>query len=158
MAIEDSAGPIEQEIREAIAQGLPGFCGDFVSSVMLTGLLKQLGLKATFVRRKNVLAAMGYIPHPGLPDGRLARSVYPDGAKPRLFVREGSEAAKLSWEHAIAKAYCDAQRGKVQRLPNRLLRLRLDVVLEARRILDSIRIQDSRARFVWQRMPLCHFP
>lgn len=112
MAIEDSAGPIEQEIREAIAQGLPGFCGDFVSSVMLTGLLKQLGLKATFVRRKNVLAAMGYIPHPGLPDGRLARSVYPDGAKPRLFVREGSEAAKLSWEQAIAKAYCDAQRGE----------------------------------------------
>ena len=110
-AIEDSAGPLEQELREAIAQGLVGFKGDFVSSVMFTGLLKSLGLKATYMRRKSALAALGYVPHPGLPDGRLARSVMPDGAKPRLFVKADSEAARLDWEPAIAKAYCEAQRG-----------------------------------------------
>lgn len=111
-AIEDSAGPLEQEIREAIAQGMLGFRGDFISSVMLTGLLKNANIRATYVRRKNILAGMGYQPHPGLPDGRLARSVMPDGAKPRLFVKMGTEASKLTWEPNIAKAYCEAQRNE----------------------------------------------
>ena len=116
-AILASTGGIEQEIEEAIAQGLPGFCGDWISSMQLDAMLERLGAARRFThsKRKEMLENMGYVYHPALPDGRVNNTVLPDGGKPRLFVRIGSAAWSIQGAIEAAKAYEKANSG--QRVP-----------------------------------------
>lgn len=109
-AIEATSGSIEQEVMEALQQGLPGFRGGWISSIMLDKLLESLGLarRVTRFKRKELLQNMGYIPHPGLVDGRVNNSIYPDGGKPRLFVKIESPERYLTGAKEIAKAYEDS--------------------------------------------------
>jgi hypothetical protein len=109
--IRESMGSVEQHIAEAIAQGLPGFMNGWVSTVMLERLLEERGLagKITLNRRREMLVAMGYVPHPGLTDGRVNNPVQPDGRKPQLFVRRGSPLEFMSGAAEIAKKYSQDQ-------------------------------------------------
>lgn len=109
-AIEASSGTIEQEVREAIEQGLPGFRGGWISSIMLDKLLETLGLarRITRFKRKEMLMSMGYVLHPGLADGRVNNAVYPDSGKPRLFIRFDAPEKTLTGAAVVAKAYEDA--------------------------------------------------
>jgi len=109
-AIEASSGSIEQEVMEALQQGLPGFRGGWVSSIMLDKLLETLGLarRITRFKRKEMLLSMGYIPHPGLPDGRVNNAIGPDNGKPRLFIKMDAPERHLTGAVLIAKAYEDA--------------------------------------------------
>ena len=109
MAITESASRIEQEILEAIALDLPGFRGGYISSKMLDILLKDLRATMTYSRRKELLHKMGYIPHPGLPDGRVVAPVTPDGAKTRLYVHSDGPLIEMTGPAAIANAYREAQ-------------------------------------------------
>ena len=97
-AIAASSGGIEQEIQEAIAQGVAGFCGGWISSMQLDLMLERLGAarRVTHSKRKEMLDNMGYIYHPAFTDGRVNNLVVPDNGKPRLFVLKDSAAAKLS--------------------------------------------------------------
>ncbi len=106
-AIQASAGGIEQEIEEAVAQSLPGFCGGWVSSIQLERLLEKLGAarRITHSKRKELLQDMGYELHPGLHDGRVNNTVLPDGGKPRLFILKTSPARHIQGAAEIAKAY-----------------------------------------------------
>lgn len=106
-AINASVGGIEQEIGEAIAQGLPGFCGGWVSSIQLDRLLERIGAarRVTHSKRKEMLDAMGYAYHPALHDGRVNNLVLPDGGKPRLFVHRDSAARQIVGAAEAAKAY-----------------------------------------------------
>lgn len=106
-AIAATTGGIEQEIHEAIAQGLPGFCGGWVSSIQLDRLLERLGAarRVTHAKRREMLQDMGYITHPALVDGRVNNLVLPDGGKPRLFVYKGSPAQWIAGSGEAAKAY-----------------------------------------------------
>lgn len=106
-AIKASMGSVEQEIEEALLQGLQGFRGNWISSIMLDKLLETLGLsrRVTRFKRKELLQNMGYIAHPGLIDGRVNNSVYPDGGKPRLFVKIESPERYLTGAKNIADAY-----------------------------------------------------
>lgn len=110
LAIEASSGTIEQEVKEAIEQGLPGFRGGWISSIMLDKLLESLGLarRITRFKRKEMLQSMGYVPHPGLNDGRVNNPVYPDSGKPRLFIRIDAPEKMLTGAGMVAKAYEDA--------------------------------------------------
>jgi hypothetical protein len=108
-ALTASMGAIEQEILEAVAQGQQGFAGDWISSVFLGRLLEQKRKHLTHRKYKDVLAALGYVSHPGLADGRVNNNVQPDGTKPRLYVREGSPASYLVGPTVIANAYTSAQ-------------------------------------------------
>lgn len=110
-AISASLGGVEQHIAEAIAQGLPGFMGGWVSTVMLEKLLEELGLagKITLSKRRDMLVAMGYMLHPGLPDGRVNNPVQPDGRKPQLFVLRNSPLQYMSGAAEIAKRYSQDQ-------------------------------------------------
>lgn len=96
-AIAASEGGIEQEIHEAVAQGLPGFCGGWISSIQLDALLERKGAarRITHSKRHEMLDAMGYAYHPALPDGRVNNLVLPDGGKPRLFVHRNSPARMI---------------------------------------------------------------
>lgn len=109
-AIEASSGAIEQEVKEAIEQGLPGFRGGWISSIMLDKLLESLGLarRITRFKRKEMLQSMGYVLHPGLHDGRVNNPVYPDTGKPRLFIRIDALEKNLTGAGVVAKAYEDS--------------------------------------------------
>ena len=106
-AIGVSTGGIEQELHEAIAQGLPGFCGGWVSSIQLDRLLERLGAarRVTHSKRKEMLEAFGYFYHPALIDGRVNNLVLPDGGKPRLFIKDDNPARAIAGAAEAAKAY-----------------------------------------------------
>jgi hypothetical protein len=106
-AISASTGGVEQEIHEAIAQGLPGFCGGWISSIQLDRLLDRLGVarRVTHSKRREMLADMGYITHPALPDGRVNNVTLPDAGKPRLFIYKDSPARHIAGAAEAAKAY-----------------------------------------------------
>lgn len=106
-AIKASTGGIEQEIAEAIGQGLPGFCGGWISSIQLDRLLVRLGAgrRVTHSKRKEMLHDMGYDYHPALADGRVNNLVLPDGGKPRLFIHRDSQARHIAGAAEAAKAY-----------------------------------------------------
>lgn len=111
MAIVESLGGVEQHIVEAVAQGIPGFMGGWVSSIKLEHLLETLNLagKITHQKRKQMLLDMGYITHPALADGRTNNPVQPDGRKPQLFVKAGSPLAQIQGAAEVARAYTQAQ-------------------------------------------------
>jgi len=106
-AISASTGGVEQEVHEAIAQGLPGFCGGWISSIQLDRLLERLGVarRVTHSKRKEMLDALGYAYHPALVEGRVNNLVLPDGGKPRLFVHKDSQARAIQGAAEAAKAY-----------------------------------------------------
>ena len=107
LAIAASTGGVEQEVHEAIAQGLPGFCGGWISSIQLDRLLERLGVarRVTHSKRKEMLEALGYAYHPALVEGRVNNLVLPDGGKPRLFVHKDSQARAIQGAAEAAKAY-----------------------------------------------------
>ncbi len=108
----ESMGSVEQQIAEVIAQETQGFMGGWISSVMLDRLINdtlRLGNRLSHSKRRELLQGMGYILHPGLPDGRVNNPVQPDGRKPQLFVLAGSPQSKLTGAAEIARAYTSAQ-------------------------------------------------
>lgn len=109
--IENSLGGVEQEVMEAIAQGLPGFAGGWVSSMALDRLLDKLSASRRIPhnKRRELLQQLGYDWHPGLPDGRVNNLLLPDNGKPRLFVKPGHAAIGIPSVAEIAKAYTVAQ-------------------------------------------------
>lgn len=110
-AIEAGMGAVEQDVLEATAIGLYGFAGGWVSGAALDALLDGKG-KGRFLsrsKRREVMAAIGYIPHPGLPDGRVT-SKLTDGTKPRLYVRKDHTTLIMRDAGSIKDAYETAQR------------------------------------------------
>lgn len=111
-AIRESQGTVEQFITEAIAQDMPGFMGGWISSVYLDTLLSEklkIGNKLSHSKRDEMLKGMGYLPHPGLPDGRVNNKVMPDGARSRLFVQPTHPTWHLRSGAEIQRAYSTSQ-------------------------------------------------
>lgn len=111
-AIIESRGAIEQHIHEAVATDTPGFMGGWISSGFLDRLIGdtlRMGNKITLQRRRQMLLQMGYVLHPGLPEGRVNNAVQPDGKRVQLFVLAGSPQSRIVGGAEIAKAYTAAQ-------------------------------------------------
>ena len=108
-AIDVGMGRIEQELLEAIEQGLPGFAGGWINSDAFDDLLKRIRADQAlpYNRRRDVLMEMGYDWHPGLNQGRVNNPMN-DGRKPKLFTKVGHLANNLRGG-ALLKAYYDAQ-------------------------------------------------
>lgn len=85
-AITAGLGAAEQEVLEAVAQGTPGFRGGWISSTALDRVLAAIGKGQVLARnkRREMLEAMGYVPHPALPEGR-ATTFDTDGTRPHLY-------------------------------------------------------------------------
>jgi hypothetical protein len=112
LAIIESRGGVEQQIAEVIAQDTPGFMGGWVSSIQLDRLITdtlKMGNRINHAKRRELMQGMGYILHPGLPDGRVNNPVQPDNRKPQLFVLANSPAAQIVGAAEIARAYTAAQ-------------------------------------------------
>jgi len=108
-AIAASLGRVEQEILEAIDEGRPGFAGGWVSSIMLDRLLSDVRGHVARNKRKELLATLGYEPHPALAAGRVNEVVTPDNGKPKLYVKRGHLSANLATAKGVAEAYSKAQ-------------------------------------------------
>ena len=96
--ILESRGAVEQQVQEQIEQGVPGFAGGWVSSVQLGRLLDEtlrMGSRMSMQRRKEMMQAMGYVLHPGLPNGRVHNAVQPDGRRTQLYILENHPARWL---------------------------------------------------------------
>lgn len=112
LAMQESRGNVEQQIAEAIAQDTPGFCGGWVSSIMLDRLVTEtlkMGTRLSLSKRRDLLQGMGYILHPGLPEGRVNNPVQPDGRKPQLYILRDHPDRYITGPAEIAKAYTAAQ-------------------------------------------------
>lgn len=110
-AMEASVGPAGEEIAEAVAQGLHGFRGGWVSSIAVTALLKaaHLNTRVNLCAYDRIMDALGYKPHPGLPPkGRVHNAVNNSG-RPRLFIQTGHPAAGMTEAREIVLAYLAAQ-------------------------------------------------
>lgn len=104
-----SLGRAEQEILEAAAEGRPGFCGGWLSSIMVDRLLDQIKAPVPRQKRRTMIEALGYVLHPALPDGRVLNMVSPDNGKPRLYVKKSHLSLALTEATAVGKAYVTAQ-------------------------------------------------
>lgn len=94
-AITAGLGTVEQEVLEAIEQGMPGFRGGWVSSSALDRLLGVIGKSVAIPRnkRRDLLESIGYTLHRALPEGR-SNVPDTDGSRPRLYVREDAPGAQ----------------------------------------------------------------
>ena len=110
-AIEAGLGSVEQEVNEMIETQAPGFAGGWVSSVALDHLLERRHMERRIPRNKRpeLLRALGYLAHPGLPNGRTPGIVKPDMARVRLYIKQPHAAAHLTDGAAVALAYTEAQ-------------------------------------------------
>lgn len=109
--ISANEGTIEQEVRLAIEEGLPGFANGWISSKALTRLLDEKKLLRLLPpnKRSKMLATLGYIPHPRLPGGRVNRIIPLDGGKPKLFIKMGMGLESLGSVEVVTVAYVAAQ-------------------------------------------------
>jgi hypothetical protein len=115
-AISIGRGSIEQAVDEAVEEGRAGFCGGYISSVALDGLLKDLRQnRISHHRRRTMLQDMGYVPHPGLGSrGRLnSPSSCPcDGGKrPVLYIKSDSIHNNAERPAAISASYASHNSG-----------------------------------------------
>lgn len=108
-AIQASLGRAEQEIQNAIGEGLPGFAGGWVSSLYLDHLLTRIRAPIPRNRRREMMKALGYDHHPMLEGGRTNSVVAPDNVKPVLYLRAGHLALNMTLPAEIAAAYSKAQ-------------------------------------------------
>lgn len=108
----ESRGTIEQEVQEAIDSERQGFRAGWVSATAMERLLREMGRARSLShnRRTEMLRSMGYIPHPGLLDGRTPNPlIYEEGTRPRLFLRRDHLALHLAGSGEIVKRYIKDQ-------------------------------------------------
>jgi len=110
-AVEAGRGMVEQLVLEAIDEGRIGFKGGWVSSFHLKLLLEAAGRDRMMTpqRRHTMMKALGFVPHPGLPRGRVPSPVATDTGYPILFVRAGAVVVEGAGPAEIAAAYVKAQ-------------------------------------------------
>jgi hypothetical protein len=114
-AIEESLGPLEQAILEAIGSGDQGFRGGWVSSFYLGDLVNRRRFRAPPNSWDRVMQRLGYVKHPTLAGGRTNNDVAPEGKKSRLWVRRDSIAHLNHHTAATASAaYTTANAGLAQ--------------------------------------------
>ncbi len=109
-AIIASRGRAEVEILEAVEDGRPGFKGGYVSAGMLRKLMEEKRINLPIVKYKDTLDAIGYVPHPTLPEGRTPGIVLPDGGRTKLYVQRDAVIVAGS-SSAVADDYTEKQLG-----------------------------------------------
>ncbi len=110
--LAESVNNVEQVLLETIEEGRPGFAGGWISSIALDRLLSACKADRRYPprKRRDLVAGLGYIPHPGLKDGRTnGPSMIDGGGKPRLYIKQDHLAAQLTSSPDILARYIAAQ-------------------------------------------------
>lgn len=109
-AIAEGRGLVEQEIMQAAIDGRQGFQGGWVSSIQLTKLLNDIHRTIPPRRRGEMLAGLGYIPHPAFSHGQANKKIFQeDNRRPTLYVMQDSPAAQIVDGAQALDAYMNAQ-------------------------------------------------
>jgi hypothetical protein len=112
--VKESMDHFQQYVLNAIDEERPGFAGGWVSSNALGSLIKSVRLRDEITPRqyRKKLKALGYVPHPALPGGRVNTNITQEGDnKPVIYVKEGSVMAmNLHTPADVKAAYVKAQR------------------------------------------------
>lgn len=106
--IEESRGGIEMEILEAVESESVGFRQGWISSHVLDDMQswKRLGRS----KRREILQALGYEPHPALNQSRATCKIPFEGNKrPTLYCKVGCLAYGIVDPNAATSAYMKAQ-------------------------------------------------
>lgn len=111
-AIVDGRTGLEHDVAEWVELQEPGFCGDFVSVVMLKKKMEAMprAMKSSPLKIKEMMLRLGYEQHRGLPDGRLPFDVQPDDTRPILYVKRDCLAANLTDAAQVGRLYERVQR------------------------------------------------
>jgi hypothetical protein len=107
-AIDAGLGGIEQDILEAAAIGAVGFAGGWISSAAVDAMVSKGHARISRNKRKDLMATIGYIPHPALPEGRI-NAVLPDGTRPRLYVTRNHPSLSVTEPALVRSMYLNAQ-------------------------------------------------
>jgi hypothetical protein len=101
-AVQVGHGIVRQRVQEIIdADETDGFRGGWVNWTKLNRLLDAdlEGKRMPPGERRDLLAQMGYVRHPGLGDGKSnagqVPNKLPDGSKPVLYIKRGHADATL---------------------------------------------------------------
>jgi hypothetical protein len=118
-AVGLSMGGVEQELLEMVDRGAQGFAGGWISSFAFDRMLKgrRDDKRITYNKRAELLRKMGYIPHPGLRDGRVNNIIPMELGKPRLYIKKGHILANLKNPVDIANKYVQNQGGDFSNKP-----------------------------------------
>jgi len=108
-AYVQSLGHVEQEVMERVHGHVQGFANGWISSSALDVMLGNIRVRMSRTRRTQLVAGLGYAPHPALPGGRAPRAVGYD--VPILYIRAGHPALNLQDPEVIVRAYEQAQTG-----------------------------------------------
>jgi hypothetical protein len=111
-AIEDGRTGVEQDLQEWVELQEPGFCGGFVSVVMLK---RRLDKPMSALKIKETLGRLGYEVHRALPGGRTTSDVSPDSTRPVLYVKTDTPASELLDPALVAYTYSVAQQAAMSR-------------------------------------------
>lgn len=107
-AIEATRSPLQQALRDAIDEELPGFRGPWISRHF--AVQQTVRLRPGRADLTAAIEGLGYVRHPALGEtGQAHNPVMPDGRKPVLYVRQGCPEASLPRAADVAAAYSKAQ-------------------------------------------------
>ena len=108
-AVMESLPPEAQHILDAIGEDLAGFRGGWVSSTRVRDLFGARRAHVSPRQAAQYLAALGYVRHPALSEGRSPRRMAEDGGRPVLYIEGAHPATLLSDPGDVADAYRLAQ-------------------------------------------------
>lgn len=94
-AVDQSRGPVERMILEAIEDGLPGFRGGWISATAVMARAKLLGTVRNSLQHQTVetvLGALGYV-----PCGRATRPYFQEDRDVRSQLFHKSVPADVTW-------------------------------------------------------------
>src|SRR5690606_27038809 len=111
LAIEASRGRAETEILDAIDEGRQGFKGGWVSSRALAKLMEEKRINLPRNKYRETMDGMGYIPHPGLKDGKTGGPVMRDGCRTILYIHKDGPWTQTVNVVEIADQYMKEQMG-----------------------------------------------
>lgn len=107
--IRASRTPAEVEIGDAIEGQLVGFRNGWINMIALDIMLRSRNLRhINPQKRVEIIEALGYMPHPALPRGRLTTPLN-DGTIPVLYLLPDHPALKFTDPAAIRDTYQLAQ-------------------------------------------------
>ncbi len=114
-ALQAGRDELTQILADNVADGSPGFRGDWISQTWLAHYSSGMRVRPTPQKLKRTLESQGYVKSSALPDGRTNNKVQPDNAKSYLWIRKGSKTlAAVHGKSAsdIARMYEAAQAGE----------------------------------------------
>jgi hypothetical protein len=108
-AIKVGRPPGQQEVLERVQGHAPGFRGGWLNMYKVSQAMDSRRIRMTAAAQVAMVEELGYIPHPGLPDGRVLTGLS-DSTLPVLYVLAGHTSVGVTDPAAVKAMYETANR------------------------------------------------